>query len=412
MKKVLLTLFSLAVFCMTSFAQEAEGCNGSRYLAGGVFDGVTMTTVTYGENLSATGNTVVLEMDVYQPVGDDVEKRPAVILAHGGTFIFGSKTDMAGFAEEYAKMGYVAVSINYRLFPWLELGFPDETQMIDEVVKAVTDMKAAVRYLRKDAATDNQFKVDPDYIFVGGLSAGGVTAMHVAQLGLDDEVAAEVQAAVDANGGYEGTTGNDGYPSEPQAVINMSGGLHDKNWIDADDVPFISIHGDDDGTVPYLGGLAADIVYLDGSGNCHPVADAVGVDNYLRTVPGGGHTDIYTTAAYEDDRIDFTINGNIFLHSILCPNTPVNVENELLDKEISVFPNPSNDQITIDLGNISSMYDVVVYDHVGKVVYTSYNLTGSQYTLSKEAIGTGFFVAEIRVMEDGVQSLTRKIVFE
>ena len=411
MKKVLLTLFSLAIFCTASFAQEAQGCDGSRYLAGGVFDEVTMTTVTYGENLSATGNTVVLEMDVYEPVGDAVDKRPAVVLAHGGTFVFGSKADMAGFAEEYAKMGYVAVSINYRLFPWQELGFPNEDQMIDEVVKAVTDMKAAVRYLRQDAATDNQFKIDPDYILVGGLSAGGVTAMHVAQLGLDDVVPDYIQEAVDANGGIEGTTGNAGYSSVPQAVINMSGGLHDKNWIDADDIPFISIHGDDDATVPYLGGLAADIVYLDGSGNCHPVADAVGVDNYLRTAVNGGHTNIYSFPDWEADRIDFAINGNLFLHTILCPNT-VHVENELLDREVSVYPNPSSDQIIIDLGAIDAMYDLVVYDHVGKVVYTSYNLTNNQVTLNKEEIGTGFFVAEVRVFEEGIQSITRKIVFE
>lgn len=411
MKKAILTLFSLAVFCMTSFAQEAQGCDGSRYLAGGVFDQVTMTTVTYGENQSVTGNTVVLEMDIYEPVGDMVEKRPAIILAHGGTFVFGSKADMASWATEYAKMGYVAVSINYRLFPWQELGFPNETQMMDEVVKAVTDMKASVRYLRADAATDNLYKIDPDYIFVGGLSAGGVTAMHVAQLGLDDTVSAEIQAAVDANGGYEGTTGIMGYSSEPQAVINMSGGLHDKNWIDADDVPFISMHGDNDQTVPYNGGLAADIVYLDGSGNCHPVADAVGVDNYLTTAVNGGHTNIYTFPDWEDDMLDFTINGNLFLHTILCPNT-VHTVDPKVDAQISVYPNPAVDALTIDLGAIEAMYDLVVYDQVGKVVYKSYNLTDNQVTLNKEDFGAGFFVAEIRVMENGIQSITRKVIFE
>lgn len=410
MKKTILTLFSLALFCMTSYAQEAQGCDGSRYLAGGVFEDFTMTTVTYGQNQSVTGNTVVLEMDIYEPVGDAVEKRPAVVLAHGGTFIVGNKGDLAELAADYARMGYVAVSINYRLFPFFELGLPNATQMVDEVVKAVTDMKAAVRFLRKDADTDNLYKIDPDYIFVGGLSAGGVAAMHVAQLGLDDEIPENVQEAVDNNGGLEGTTGNEGYSSVPQAVINMSGGLNDANWIDADDVPFISFHGDSDGTVPFLGGLAAGIVYLDGSGNCHPVADAVGVNNLLVTVPGGDHTDIYTQAQFETERVDFAINGNLFLHNLLCSNT-VDTD-DLLDAEISVFPNPSVDKVTIDLGTIDSMYDIIVYNQVGQVVYKSYSNNNQQFILSKDAVGAGFFVAEIRVMDNGVKSLTRKIIFE
>lgn len=413
MKKVLLTIFSTLFILSTSFAQSAEGCDGSRYLAGGVFDEVTMTTVTYGENTSVTGNLEVLQMDVYEPVGDAATMRPVIVLAHGGSFVFGERGDMAGIATEYAKMGYVAVSITYRLYPLFELGFPNETQMIDQVVKAVTDMKSAIRYMRKDAATDNMFKADPNYIVVGGLSAGAITAMHTAHLGLDDQVTQVIQDAVDANGGYEGTTGNDGYSSEVTAVVNMSGGLHDKNYLDADDAPFISMHGDADATVPYNNGQAADVVYIDGSGDVHPVADLVGVDNYLVTVPGGGHTNIYQDnwTDFEPHRIDFAVNGNIFIHNILCPNT-VSAATPEVAAQVSVYPNPSSDQMTIDLGTIEANYDLVVYDQVGKVVHTAYNLQGNQVTLAKANFGAGLFVVEVRVMEDGVQSVTRKVIFE
>ena len=129
------------------------------------------------------------------------------------------------------------------------------------------------------------------------------------------------------------------------------------------------------------------------------------------TAVDGDHVDIYTEPQWEDDRINFTINGNLFLHDILCPFTE-DVENELFEKEITAYPNPSADQLTIDLGTIESMYDVVVYDRVGKVVFKSFGQNDPQFILQKEQIGAGFFVAEIRVMEDGIQSITRKIIFE
>ena len=400
----------MAIFCTTSFAQ-AEGCNGSRYLAGGVFDQVAVSTVTYGENQNSAGTNLILEMDIYEPVGDTVDKRPVIILAHGGSFIFGAREDLEDAATEYARMGYVAVSITYRLFPFGQLGIPNATELIDQVVQAVGDMRGAVRFMRADAAGNNVYKIDPNNIFVGGISAGAITAMHLAQLDEEDEVSDIVQAAIDANGGLEGTTGIMGFSSEVSAVVNLSGGLHDRNYIDEDDVPFISFHGDSDGTVPFLSGLAVNIVNIDGSGTCNPRADEVGIDNFLVTAVDGDHVDIYTEPQWEDDRINFTINGNLFLHDILCPFT-VNVENELFEKEITAYPNPSADQITIDLGTIESMYDVVVYDRVGKVVFKSFGQNDPQFILQKEQIGAGFFVAEIRVMEDGIQSITRKIIFE
>jgi carboxylesterase type B len=56
-------------------------------------------------------------MDIYQPAGDVSAPRALVVMAHGGSFITGSKTgpDVVGFCQDLAKMGYVVASINYRL---------------------------------------------------------------------------------------------------------------------------------------------------------------------------------------------------------------------------------------------------------------------------------------------------------
>ena len=48
--------------------------------------------------------------------------------------------------------------------------------MIDVVTKAVADFTAVVRHFKEDADTDNLYNVDPDLIFVGGISAGAIAA--------------------------------------------------------------------------------------------------------------------------------------------------------------------------------------------------------------------------------------------
>ena len=48
-----------------------------------------VSDVTYGSNTNLYGSTQSLEMDIYQPQGDTLSERPLIILAHGGSFIYG-----------------------------------------------------------------------------------------------------------------------------------------------------------------------------------------------------------------------------------------------------------------------------------------------------------------------------------
>ena len=61
---------------------------------------------------------VTLEMDIYEPVGDDISaKRPLLLMMHGGSFFIGNKSEpgQRGWGQYFASLGYVAVSIDYRL---------------------------------------------------------------------------------------------------------------------------------------------------------------------------------------------------------------------------------------------------------------------------------------------------------
>ncbi|PIZ56114.1 MAG: carboxylesterase, partial [Candidatus Tagabacteria bacterium CG_4_10_14_0_2_um_filter_40_13] len=49
-------------------------------------------------------------------------------------------------------------------------------------------MKAAVRYFRKDAATANLYKVDPNVAFIGGISAGSFIGIYYSYLDQPSEI--------------------------------------------------------------------------------------------------------------------------------------------------------------------------------------------------------------------------------
>ncbi len=69
---------------------QNTSCNGTRYIMP-VFSQVQKTTVPYATAISHLGQSITLSMDVYEPAGDTAQQRPVVVLAHGGSFIFGNR---------------------------------------------------------------------------------------------------------------------------------------------------------------------------------------------------------------------------------------------------------------------------------------------------------------------------------
>ena len=413
MKKLLTSLLLLCLFSNLNFAQTELGCDGVRYIDD-IYSDIKKTTITYGENATATGNIQELKMDIYEPEVDDTEMRPVIILAFGGSFIFGQRNDMRAYCEAFARKGYVAATIDYRLYP-LILGLPDSLEMTDEVVKAVSDMKASIRHFRMDAATTNTFKIDPNNIFVGGLSAGAITALHTAYMDTEDDMPQYILDAIDANGGIDGNTGsteNQTYSSSVTGVLNLSGGLQDAELIDAGQVPLASIHGTNDGTVPYDSGIANGILYIEGSSMLHARAQAEGVNSYFKSVQGGGHTNFYIDPAFGADMIDFYLNMFGFFNEIICPD--IDVSTELIDvsTQVKVFPNPSFDKIEINFEGIDEAYNLRIFDQLGRTISIANNQTDSSFILEKEKIGTGMYFVNILFEDQSIAPLTKRIVFK
>jgi para-nitrobenzyl esterase len=266
MKKIY--LLALTTFTVFNLAKAQTPCSTGRYSSDTFTNVTTTSNITFGANVTAGGANQNLTLDVYQPTGDLETARPLIIWAHGGSFIGGSKTDadVVALSQAFAKKGYVCASINYRL----GLTPFDSVGAVKAVLRAVQDMKASIRFFYKDKLTANTYKIDTNNIFIGGSSAGAITALHTAYLDKSCEVNYYINPTdLTTLGGMEGYSGNQCYSSKIKGVINLCGALGRYGWIQPGDVPFCSMHGTIDATVKYNRGFAAplgiQLILLDGS---------------------------------------------------------------------------------------------------------------------------------------------------
>ena len=312
--------YFLIIFSALLVAQS--DCVDGRYLDS-VFDVDVSYGIEYGQNINEEflfGNeyTQTLYMDVYKPVGDSYDSRPIIFFMFGGSFVGGSRDSgyMVELCNSYASKGYVAVSIDYRLTSNL-IFEPTSQKAYEAVIKGIHDLKAAIRYFRMDNENNNFFKIDPDRIYVGGVSAGAIASLNAVYINQESEALSLVaQNYLDSVGGVEGLSGNPGYSSEAHGIVNFCGAIGNQSWIEDGDVPIVSMHGDQDGTVPYsdnnvtLFGLDVQVY---GSYIINEVMNDLGNYSSLHTYYGQDHVPFNSNNM--DFEVDFTSN---FLYDIVC----------------------------------------------------------------------------------------------
>jgi Secretion system C-terminal sorting domain/Carboxylesterase family len=391
-------------------AQNAGGCNGSRYI-NDIFPDTTQTTVQYGSNINAANETQKLFMDIVQPKNDTLSRRPVIVFAFGGGFVGGTRQDMLIFTQIFAKKGYVCATIDYRLWDQTKLGAADSGKIVPITIQAIMDMKASLRYLYKSAKEGNPYKIDTNNIIVGGISAGAITAMHVAHLDSTDNIPTFLKTVITNQGGFEGTSGNPGFSTKVKGVINMSGGLYKAEWIDAGDPSFVSYHGTADNIVPYDVGRNVYNFVSEGSAACQRQAQKVRLPSYLYTVQGGGHTEIYNPLLYLSDLLAFLAQGSTFMQKVVC-GSPLSSNQDIVEKSLKIYPNPAFDETNFQFSeNRDGGYRIGVYDLMGRQVFDSGRQNNAVFTLKKEVIGKGLFIAKVQFDKEQ-QIVTRKIVFE
>ncbi len=286
---------------LMAMAATAQVCGGQRYQARVFALTVKTSDVVYGnapslpavylsENIT---QNIDLKMDVWQPMGDTLQRRPLVILAFGGAFLIGSKEDedMRTIADSLAHRGYVTASINYRLGMNVVNGNSAERA----IYRAMQDYSAAVRYFKEYA---DLYRIDTNYIYAGGVSAGGFAAMHMALVDESDRPASSFGAGgfnLRPDLGCKDCSGNSfAHSSNVRGLINYWGAIGDVNWIKPGrTVPLLSIHGDQDLIVPYNTGFPFTALFVlpqvSGSGSIKQRYDQIGGYNLHYPIAGEGH---------------------------------------------------------------------------------------------------------------------------
>ncbi len=197
------------------------------------------------------------DLDLFLPKDEGTKWRPAVIVIHGGAWRSGDKRQLRMLAETFARRGYVAASINYRLAP--KWSYPAQ----------LDDCQRAVRWLRKKA---KEFRIDPNRFGAAGASAGGHLSLLLGTRETRDEsdpelkgISSKVQCVLSIFGPTDFT--DERYiqasrnPVLGKALIEFVGKPYDEapdlwkeisplHHLSPDDAPTFIIHGDQDPLVP------------------------------------------------------------------------------------------------------------------------------------------------------------------
>jgi acetyl esterase/lipase len=223
--------------------------------------------------------------------------RPAILAIHGGGFRAGSRKGYIATCTTLAQHGYVCATADYRLAP--AAPFP----------AAVYDVKAAVRYLRANAA---RLGIDSAKIGVMGGSAGGHLALFLGVTGNVPEFDAEgpnreqsskVQVVVDYFGPSDLTKSYGRSVDAGDVLPLFLGGdvWHARaahlrasplNWVTPDAAPTLAIQGTKDRYVNYeqsvwivdrlLGcGVDAELESIEGADHGFKGADAERADKRM-----------------------------------------------------------------------------------------------------------------------------------
>ena len=379
-----------------------------------LFESKLVDTVKFGENTTPGGVFKELYMHVYEPMGDTSVYRPLLVLAFGGAYIRGAKEDVRSICEDFASRGYVCAAIDYRLFDAFKI--PDSTVILDIGLKAREDMIAAIKYLRWSADNGNKWKINPDYIFVGGASSGAITALSVAYFNEKDSVDMKewMKPVLEENGGFEGKSTLDfaeEYSYKVSGVANMLGAVVNLDYIDDGEPIVVSIHGTNDDVVPYAEGdiklLNIPVFRLYGSSLVHERAVKEKIHSSFISVEGGGHGGFLKdeNQPWLDSMVNTTLND--FYDYVLCPepNSTENMENLRVD----IYPNPAYDFININFENLKEKtLDIDIISADGVRVKSFEDIKNGD-VLPIYMLNSGMYI--VRIKDSQRQNIANRLLF-
>lgn len=390
-------LFVAITLLLLSNLRGQTICYPGRFSQTHLFDSVDIrkdSNIVYAISKNYfSGVTQSLQMDVYYPSAavDSMQSRPFILLIHGGAFLVGNRNDMAYECMEYARRGFVAATITYRL-GWncaatdllgvCVLCQGQNFNLKTATYVAAQDGRAALRYVNANAATWN---ANPNWLFIGGESAGSITAYHAAFWD-QTEANSFCSWAVPAVGTLD-TAGNS-LPNNwsVRGLIDNCGAIsNDSSLMNNGNIPVISFHDQLDCVVPYANGqviscLCTPFYYARGSQIVNARLAAAGTCTELNTVQNSINHCSYP-------KLSIVKRSSCFLKRIMCANcvsaTNTNIwavdscdnvvmgiaEFGMAPITMSIFPNPTRELCIIKLSEPSRMSGVIkLFNAAGQLV--------------------------------------------
>jgi acetyl esterase/lipase len=275
MKQVNSRLYALADYFAAHPAPTAYA--NPRFTNVTVTPGVEFARVT---NFYGAGEP--LSLDIYQPVDDPSQSRPAILWLHGGGLRTGTSRAqgyIAKYARRFAQRGFVGFSADYRVRRPADM--PNRAAELPALKDAAQDARAALGWIREHAA---DYRVNPRWLFVVGGSAGGMVGCCVCYSTVTNSTPLPPDGPFNRQGII--AFGNLwGSPEPPKRWY-----LQEGRQIDGRATPTCIIHGTEDVTVPFQNSL-----------DLSNTLAAAGVRVELHALEGLGHT---PTSAATDPQIE------------------------------------------------------------------------------------------------------------
>ncbi len=201
------------------------------------------TGVVFGSatsKLNPAAGKQALSLDLFRSTKTPKQNAPTLVLAHGGGFVEGDRSQMRVVAEEFARAGFLVASVDYRLVPKDRnngQGIVSNKDLVPASEEAEADLEMALRYLRRHAK-ELGAGVKQERYAVGGYSAGAIASLRVAIRGGDRATPKSRRFKVGAAFSIAG--------AECQESAKNTGC---KPAYDEADAPILLFHGDADSIV-------------------------------------------------------------------------------------------------------------------------------------------------------------------
>jgi acetyl esterase/lipase len=390
--KVVLRLLLPALMLVGTSPGQAQ-----RYLAD-VFPQLKKTSdIVYGFAANPGDEPDTLRLDLFEPEGDTASQRPLFILIHGGSFRGGSRKDesIVDFAEAFARKGYVTASISYRLSDRTVLDWDtfvvDTLALFEAAHAAMHDAKAAVRYFRKTA---DQHRINTSQISIGGLSAGGITAVSAGYIDRPEELFPDALPPT-----VEGDSGNEGFSSEVSSVVSLCGGAVFPSALDGPDAPRLFIaHDRGDPAVPFE---AANSLYAQAVAMGVPVRQEFFDTNWhcswsdpIWGVLTGSRTKVLTSLT-------------TFLAEPLVAVAAMEDLPSRRSERIEIYPNPVQERATVVVPGARSE-SVAIFDLLGRKIRSFVLTDAGRATFNRHNLPSGTYLLVYR--EKSGQMVSSRIV--